>query len=289
MTVRTPNGEVDCIGLGAGKGAVVGDHVWISLDADTDMADGVVRGVSERESVLVRSASMGRRRQVIAANVDQVFVVVSMEPPLREGLIDRYLAAAHQAGIGARIVFNKLDLLDDEELIEVLERLRVYPEIGYPLHLASAISGQGVEALAAALVDNCSIFVGHSGVGKTSLLNVLDPGLGERVQTLSDSSGRGQHTTTSCAMYTLPGGGDVIDSPGVRAFGLWDLAPEEVRDCFVELAQAAEDCRFSDCQHIAEPGCAVKAGLETGQITHARYDSYLRLRESIDADYAWRG
>ena len=289
MTVQTDDGDVDCIGMGAGKAAVVGDRVWFSRDDDTEMAAGVVRAVDERDSELVRAGSMGRKRQVLAANVDVVFVVVSVEPPLREGLIDRYLAAAHQAGIAARVVFNKVDLLDDEGLIEVIERLRVYPEIGYPLHLASAVTGQGVEALGEALAGRCSLFVGHSGVGKTSLLNVLDPGLGERVQALSDSSGRGQHTTTASAMYTLPNGGEVIDSPGVRAFGLWGLDPEEVKDCFVELARAAVDCRFGDCQHLAEPGCAVKAGLDAGTISMARYESYLRMRESIDEDFAWRG
>ena len=289
MTVETDDALVPCVGHGPGKGAVVGDRVWFSLDADTDMADGVVRAVAPRDTELIRSDAMGRRAQVLAANVDRVFVVVSVEPPLREGLIDRYLASAHQAGIDARVLFNKIDLLDDEGLIDVLERLRVYPEIGYPLHLTSAASGQGVDALREALVDRCSIFVGHSGVGKTSLLNALDPGLGERVQTLSGSSGRGQHTTSTSALYTLPGGGDVIVGVGVRAFGLWGIDPEDVKDCFVEFAGRAPDCRFGDCQHVAEPGCAVKAGLEAGELSAARYESYLRMRESIDADFAWRG
>ncbi len=289
MTVRTPTGDIDCIGHGDGKRAVVGDRVWFSTDADTDMADGVVRAVHERDSELVRADAMGRRAQVLAANVDTVFVVVSSSPPLREGLIDRYLAAAHQAGTDARVVFNKVDLLDDVGLIEVLERLRVYPSIGYPLHLTSALTGQGTDALRDALVGHTSIFVGHSGVGKTSLLNTLDEGLGERVQTLSESSGRGQHTTTTSALYTLPTGGDVIDSPGVRSFALWGIDPEEVKDCFVEFAAAAAACRFADCQHLAEPGCAVKTGVEAGELSEARYASYLRLRESIDSDFAWRG
>ncbi len=289
MTVETDSALVPCIGHGPGKGAVVGDRVWFSRDADTDMADGVVRDVAPRDSELVRAGSMGRRAQILAANVDTVFVVVSVEPPLREGLIDRYLAAAHQAGIDARVLFNKVDVLDDQGLIDVLERLRVYPEVGYPLHLTSAVTLQGVDGLREALVGRCSIFVGHSGVGKTSLLNVLDPGLGERVQALSGSSGRGQHTTTGSELYTLPSGGDVIDSPGVRAFGLWGMEPEEVKDCFVEFAARAGECRFADCQHLAEPGCAVKAGLEAGELSAARYESYLRIRESIDEDFAWRG
>ncbi len=294
MTIELPGGEtVDCIGHGPGKGAVVGDLVHLDFDAEDEravsaMCAGVVRHVSERRTELIRSDALGRRAQVLAANVDMLFIVVAPEPPLREGLIDRYLVAADRAGLVARVVFNKIDLLDDAGLLDALERLQIYPKLGYPLHLTSADSRQGVDALAEALVGQTSIFVGHSGVGKTSLLNALDPGLGERVQDLSGASGRGQHTTSASALYHLPRGGDLIDSPGVRGFGLWDIAPEEVKDHFVELATRADQCRFADCQHISEPGCAVLSALKKREISEKRYDSYLRIRDSIDDDFGWR-
>ncbi len=290
VTVETPDGEhVDCITHGKGKGAVVGDDVYFSLDADTDLGDGVVRSFGERRSELCRTDSLGRRKQVLAANVDCVYVVCAPEPPLRTGLIDRYLVALSLAGIPARIVFNKIDLLDDETLLEALETLATYPRIGYPLHLVSAIDGRGLEALGESLAESTSIFVGHSGVGKTSLLNALDPGLGERVAELSGSSGRGTHTTTASAMFKIPGGGEVIDSPGVRAFRLWGIEPHEVREHFAEFADYAPECRFANCQHMAEPACAVKAALEEGDIDPSRYDAYLRIRDSLDLDFAWRG
>lgn len=281
LTIETPAGERRCYVVhGRGKTAVVGDEVFVERGPD---GEGRVVDVAPRRTALVRADALNRRPQVLAANVTRIFVVCSIEPPLREGLIDRYLVAAHRAGIEAHVVFNKLDLLDgDPELAgEVRERLAVYPPLGYPVHFVSAVDGRGLDGLRAALDGQTGIFVGHSGVGKTSLLNALDPGLGERVQALSEATGRGRHTTTTSALYHLPGGGEVIDSPGVRGFGLWDMDPDEVKDHFVEFLEHAPACRFADCTHVHEPGCAVVAAVERGDIHPDRYESYLRIRDSL--------
>lgn len=288
MTVETPDGaRIPCVGRGRGKRAVVGDAVFLQLDADTDLADALIVGIAERRTALVRADALGRRAQVLAANVDQVFVVCAIEPPLRLGLVDRYLVAAEQAGIKGYVLFNKLDLLGDEgsegrELVH--EILAPYDAIGYPVFYTSAKTGEGVDTLRAQLDGQCSLFVGHSGVGKTSLLNALDSGLGEKVLELSTSSGRGVHTTATASLYHLPSGGELIDSPGVRGFAPWDLDPKNLRDLFPELRALQFECRFADCQHLEEPGCAVQEALDEGEIADSRYESYTKIRESLTGE-----
>lgn len=285
FTVETDAGErVDCVVRGRKQDVVVGDRVRFEPDVDNEMAAGLITAVAPRESALVRADALGRRAQVLAANLDRVFVVCAVEPPVREGLIDRYLVAAHAQGLEAAIVFNKLDLAEPEELDEIREMLDVYPALGLELLYVSAEDGTGLDALREATRGRCSIFVGHSGVGKTSLLNALDPGLGERVQDLSVASGRGQHTTTTSALYALPGGGEVIDSPGVRGFGLWGIDADAVRHHFPEFVERAPGCKFADCRHIHEPQCAVLAALDAGEIAESRYDSYLKIRASLMSD-----
>lgn len=284
-TVEADDGaRIDCIARGRAKKAVVGDRVRFEPDVSNEMAEGLVTAIGERRSALVRADALGRRAQTLAANIDRVFIVAAVEPPLREGLIDRYLVAAHAQGIAATVVFNKVDLLEPDEAEEVGARLAVYPPLGYPVLFASAESGHGVDELRVATRGLCSIFVGHSGVGKTSLLNALDPGLGERVQALSAASGRGQHTTTTSALYALPGGGEVIDSPGVRGFALWGIDADAVRAHFPEFVELAVQCRFADCRHLEEPQCRVVEAVEEGEIADSRYDSYLKIRESLLTD-----
>ena len=280
--MRTPTGAlIDCVARGRGKRAVIGDDVYFEPNADTEMAEGLIVAVGPRRSALVRADAMRRRAQTLAANVDRIYVVCSILPPLREGLVDRYLVAAHAQGIESRVVFNKTDLIPDHAWPVIDEILDPYAAIGAKVFKTSAVSGEGLAALQAELAEGCSIFVGHSGVGKTSLLNTLLPELGEPVQALSDASGRGVHTTTTSSLYDLPGGGEIIDSPGVRSFGLWGIAPKEVRMHFPEFLPLMESCRFTNCQHIAEPQCAVKAALAEGEIPERRYESYRRIRESL--------
>ncbi|MSP70751.1 MAG: ribosome small subunit-dependent GTPase A [Myxococcales bacterium] len=268
---------VPCSARGPGKGAVVGDYVYLTGD--------VITHVAPRRTELIRVDALGDRPQIIAANVDVMFIVCAVEPPLREGLIDRYLVAAHASGIDAEIVFNKIDLfLDDdpEDAADFKERLAVYPPLGVPVHWCCAVEGRGLDTVRTAIDGRIGIFVGHSGTGKTSLLNALIPGAGYRVQELSEQSGRGRHTTTHTELYALPTGGEIIDSPGIRGFGLWAIAADKVKDHFVEFAAFATKCRFGDCAHDQEPNCAVKAAVEREKISPLRYEAYLRIRESID-------
>jgi ribosome biogenesis GTPase len=302
LLVRADDGSlVPCLGRGAGKGAVVGDRVAFVYDPDPDgIAEAAVTGFAPRDTVVRRAdprggPQSGRRPLVLAANVDRMLVVSAVRPPLRTGLVDRYLVAAHAEGIEARVVVNKVDLLDgplasdpaDSESRSIdtpgdLDAaMAPYEAAGYTVHRVSAATAAGLDALRADVRGHTCVLVGHSGVGKTSLLNALVPDLGERVTALSDATGKGQHTTTTATLYPLDDGGEIIDSPGVRGFGLVEVDPHQVRDHFVDLAARAPECRFADCQHLAEPGCAVRAAVEAGELSRVRYESYCRLRASL--------
>ena len=259
----------------------MGDRVRYEPDSGDEFTRGIVTATGERRSLLARTDPHRGRPLNIAANVDRMFVISAIEPPFREGLVDRYLVAAHAAGVEPVIVLNKLDLLDADDAEEMAERLGPYEDIGYATMAISAHTGEGLEGLRAALAGCISIVVGHSGVGKTSLLNALVPGLDARVAELSEQSGRGQHTTTATEMHRIPTGGHLIDSPGIRSFGLWGVTPETLRDHWVEFGACADDCKFSNCSHTHEPGCAVIAAVEAGQIALIRYESYQRIRESL--------
>ena len=276
--------ETTCIARGAGKRAVVGDRVRYMPGVDSDLAEGLIVGVEERQSELVRRDALGKRQQVLAANVDKIMIVSAVEPTLREGLIDRYIVAAEFQGIAAELIINKMDLLSAEEVQELQSRLGHYPALGYPVHCVSAVTSSGLAQTLESLGTSTSILVGHSGVGKTSLINQICPGVSEKVQAISEATGRGQHTTTTSALYRLPLGGEVIDSPGVRSFGLWGIEADGLRDYFREFADYQPDCRFGDCQHVSEPRCAVRAAVDAEQIHPTRYQSYLNIRDSLLGD-----
>ncbi len=276
--------EVPCIARGQGKGAVVGDLVYYEAVSNL-LADGLILEFSPRQSLLQRTDSGGRRAQLIAANLDVIFIVVAPLPELREGLIDRYLVAASSQDIEAEIILNKTDLLTDPTLLQgYLDRLSRYEPLGIPVHRVSARSAEGLDELAHAMADRTSIVVGHSGVGKTSLLNALCPGVEEKVNAISEASGKGQHTTTTSALYTLPNGGELIDSPGIRSFGLWGMEANDLQTHFPEFSSLAAGCRFGDCQHLDEPHCAVKDAVAEGIIDARRYESYLTIRSSLLAE-----
>ena len=273
--------QTTCVARGAAKRAVIGDRVAFEPQVETDMAEGLLIAIDERTSELFRTDALGRRPQTIAANVDQIFVVAAAVPEMREGLIDRYLVAAHAHDINTHLIFNKIDLLDPQTQVHIRDRLQVYRDIGISVLETSILSPESLAGLAQCLHNKTSIFVGHSGVGKTSLINTLCPDVSERVQAISEATGKGQHTTTTSWAYPLPDGGEIIDSPGIRSFGLWGIQPEDLRDHFVEFLEHAHMCRFGNCQHISEPRCAVQVALAEGEINQIRYDSYVRMRQSL--------
>lgn len=257
---------------------VVGDEVTFEV-VDEAKKEGVITDLHPRRTKLSRKVSTGTREleQVVAANIDTLVIVSSVaDPPFRPGLIDRYLVAAAKGGLTPIICVNKVDLGGLDELREVLD---MYRDLGYPVVLTSAKTGQGIEELRERLRDRTSVFAGHSGVGKSSLLRMLVPSIQVKVAEVNPRTGRGRHTTTAAELVRLPDGGYVIDTPGIRQFSLWDLTEEDVRQFFVEIARYSSGCRFADCSHTVEPGCAVRAALEQGRLHPRRYESFLRLLE----------
>jgi len=252
---------------------VVGDRVvWQAGPNNT----GVVVARSPRQTLLARPDADGTLRP-LAANIDQILVVIAPEPPYSTDLIDQYLVAAEQTGIPPVVVLNKVDLLEERARRQVERELHRYETLGYPVLYASTHADHGLEALHAALCDRISVFVGQSGVGKSSLINTLLPAADARVGALSEQSGFGRHTTSTARLYHLPGGGALIDSPGVRDFRLWDMTPEEIAEGFVELRPYLGHCRFRDCRHTVEPGCALREAAAAGRIEPERLASYHRI------------
>lgn len=249
---------------------------------------GVIEAVEPRRTALRRARDF-KRDQVLVANVERVFVCVAVfDPPYKRAFLDRLVVGCERDGIEPALVFNKVDTADDEyrELIE--EDAAVYGDLGYEVFLTSAGTGEGIDALREAFRGRVSAVVGPSGVGKSSLLNCVCPGLQLRIGEVSDKDGRGRHTTTSAELVALAGGGFVVDTPGLRGFGLWDVTPDEVPAGFREVAARAPSCRFTNCIHVSEPGCAVREAVAAGEIDEERYQSYLRLREEVAAEAADR-
>jgi ribosome biogenesis GTPase / thiamine phosphate phosphatase len=254
-----------------------GDRVLVEFEGE----DAIVRGVSPRRTRLSRPGGPHARlkEQVIAANIDLLIIVTAaMQPPFRPGLVDRYLIAAQVCGVAPVLCVNKMDLVASEP-----EALSLYRELGIDIVLASCVTGQGLEDLRRILSGKISVLSGHSGVGKSSLLNALDPELRVYTTEVSESTRRGRHATTAARLYALEGGIRIIDTPGIRALGLWGVSPEELAFYFPELAEAVPGCKFRNCTHTHEPACAVREAVASGTIQEGRYQSYLRIRASLES------
>jgi ribosome biogenesis GTPase len=255
----------------------VGDEVAYRDSAD---GTGVIIEVSPRRNKLSRKAAGAKPlEQVIVANLDQmVAVVAAAQPPPKWRLLDRYLADAEALEIPALVCITKMDLVDEDEFVK---DVKVYRELGYSTVLTSAITGRGLDELKAALKDKVSVLLGKSGVGKTTLLNAVQPDLGLAVQELSDKTGKGKHTTSHLEMFELGFGGFIVDTPGMREFGLWRADEVDIAWLFREMRPYVGRCKFgASCTHSYEPACAVKEAVAAGKITERRYDSFLRLRRS---------
>ncbi|MGB7934956.1 MAG: ribosome small subunit-dependent GTPase A [Gammaproteobacteria bacterium] len=252
---------------------VSGDRVaWEPVGAQ----EGVIKTIEPRHTVLQRADGANRTR-ALAANIDQILIVAAPQPTHDAFLIDRYLIAAELAGATPLVVINKSDLLDPQSAVASGDALREYAAIGYGTLLTSAREDSGIGKLAQTLVNRTSILVGQSGVGKSSLINRLLPELDIQIGKLSDASGQGRHTTTTTTLYHLPQGGDLIDSPGVRDFRLGETAPADLARGFREFQPYLGLCRFQDCRHLSEPGCAVKAAMRKGAVSKRRLASYSQL------------
>lgn len=241
----------------------------------------IIHELKPRNTLLARPDARGKQK-IIAANIDQILIVCASHPELNEGLLDRYLVAATLTGINPVIVLNKTDLLDDKQRMHYRQRLSVYQQLDYPIIYTSAHEDEAFNHLNECLHAKTSILVGQSGVGKSSLLNRLLPDVNARIGEVSDATGKGRHTTTTARLYHLPDLGSLIDSPGIREFGLWNVSPEQLAQGFPEFVQRQDHCRFRDCKHRNEPGCAVLESVETGEVSTERHASYLRILASLE-------
>ncbi|NKF49496.1 small ribosomal subunit biogenesis GTPase RsgA [Shewanella sp. WXL01] len=263
---------------------VTGDKVVVRLATEVQSGSGiggVIEAVHPRTSSLTRP-DLYDGVKIIAANIDQILIVSSVLPSFTTQIIDRYLVACEDTDIAPVIVLNKIDLLDDDNRTEVEQALDRYRAIGYQVYQVSSHTGEGIEELKALLSDKVSIFAGQSGVGKSSLINALMPDAELLVGDVSDNSGLGQHTTTTAKLLHFKSGGDLIDSPGVREFALWHLPAERVGWCFIEFREFLGTCKFRDCKHGDDPGCAIQAALKDGHITQDRFNNYQRIIASLD-------
>lgn len=270
--------------------AAIGDRVTITVLED---GSGIIEDVAERTSVLSRAArtegSRGagspEREQVIIANADQaLFVFSAARPSPNLKMLDRFLIAGEKSGIEKLfIVVNKIDLEDPSHVAGLFAP---YENMGYPVIYTCALEGRNVDTLRDLLANRISVFTGPSGVGKTSLLNAIQPGLGRAVKAVSQYHEEGVHTTRSSELVKLDNGGYIADTPGIRSLTFWDIEPEELDAYFVEIAPYVPECRFNNCAHLDEPGCAVRQAVEEGKIARSRYKSYVSFRDELEKAYA---
>lgn len=261
----------------------VGD--WVTLDIEQgDEPSVMITSIEPRKNYVIRISPHNKhQKHIVASNLDQSFIIATVKDPRTStGFIDRYLTSCEAYHIPARIVFNKADIYDEEDMSYFEAIKELYEDIGYPVHLISAEKKQGMNELLSILKDRVTLFSGHSGVGKSTMMNCLFPEKEIATQEVSSWSGKGMHTTTFAEMYDLPQGGQVIDTPGIRELGVMNISRDELSGYFPEMKVRLQQCRFNNCSHFNEPGCAIKEAVQHGEISEERYISYLRIYESID-------
>jgi ribosome biogenesis GTPase / thiamine phosphate phosphatase len=265
----------------------VGDIVEIvEEDGDANAKNAMITNIAARSNYIVRSSPHKKnQKHIVAANMDQAILVCTVKDPrTSNGFMDRFLVTAAAYHIPVILVFNKKDIYKEKEIDRFVDLKVLYEEIGYKVLLVSANTGEGIEELDALMRGKTTLMSGHSGVGKSSLINRLLPGLELRTKAVSGWSGKGLHTTTYAEMYDLPQGGKLIDTPGVREFGIVDIPKAELSHYFLEMQPYISECQFNNCLHINEPGCAVKAAVEAGEIDTERYVSYATILDSLQEE-----
>jgi ribosome biogenesis GTPase len=283
-------GKFRVAGIKSTNPLAVGDFVSFEPE-EKDEGQGIIDGIEDRKNYIIRkSVNLSKRVHIIAANMDQALLVTTLaQPATSTGFMDRFLSTAEAYNIPTIIVFNKCDLYDSEEIRSELDyRKAVYSAIGYHCLETSATKGEGLAELASLLKGKTTLLSGHSGVGKSTLINAIEPSLNLRTGAVSSSHNKGQHTTTFAEMHPLQMGGDIIDTPGIKGFGMVNMEKEEISHFFPELFALSKECRFHNCLHVNEPQCAVKEALEENKIAPTRYESYLNQLNDQDETTHYR-
>ncbi|WP_431243192.1 ribosome small subunit-dependent GTPase A [Flavobacterium sp. P21] len=295
-TVKSENGDfIECRmkgkfrikGIKSTNPIAVGDIVDYELEETSDAVTGMIHNIHERKNYIVRkSVNLSKQIHIIASNIDQVFLLVTIDnPPTTTSFIDRFLVTAEAYGIEAILIFNKIDTLNDQTLDDQLYLQDIYSEIGYKCLRISSTENKGVDKLKEMMIGKVSMFSGHSGVGKSTLVNAMEPSLHLKTTVISEQSKQGQHTTTFAEMYDLSFDARIIDTPGIKGFGIVDMEPQEISGYFPEFFKLKDQCKFNNCLHKEEPHCAIKATLEKDEIAWSRYNSYLKILEGDEEHY----
>ncbi len=265
----------------------VGDVVHFEIDKKGNDEFGVIHKIEDRENYIIRkSVNLSKQTQIIAANIDVAFLLVTLNnPPTFTAFIDRFLVTAEAYGIKSILLFNKIDSYSEEELTEVKYLAHLYRTIGYECIGISAKTGKNIDKVKAIMENKVSVFSGHSGVGKSTLVNAIEPSLNLKTKEISDQHLQGQHTTTFAEMYDLSFNAQIIDTPGIKGFGMVEIDKEELSGYYPEFFKLKEHCKFHNCLHLEEPKCAVKAALENEEIAWSRYKSYLQILEGEEEHY----
>lgn len=265
----------------------VGDIVEVEQEENAET--GVINDIHQRENYLVRESPRKRfTRHILAANLDQAFIITTIKNPnFKQGFTDRFLVICEAYHVKPIIIINKVDLLREKDLPKLAQVMALYESIGYKVIQTSAVEGTNLQQVKDLMKDKVSLLSGHSGVGKSTFANAIFPELNLKTSTISNYSGKGVHTTTFATMYELPFGGFLIDTPGIKELSIMDLEPEELAHYFPEMRNRMNDCQFSNCLHINEPGCAVKAAMVNGEIAQTRYMTYLTIYDELQQQNRW--
>ncbi|MBT8273731.1 MAG: ribosome small subunit-dependent GTPase A [Bacteroidia bacterium] len=293
-TVKTHNGKVyECRIKGkfrledikSTNPIAVGDYVDFELENKKET--GIINRIQERKNYIIRkSVKLSKQTHIIASNIDQVFLIITIDnPPTFTSFIDRFLVTAEAYSIKTILLFNKIDTYDENAMMEVKYLGSLYRKIGYECIEISAKTGKNIDKVKDLMVAKVSMFSGHSGVGKSTLINALEPGLDLKTKEISEQHQQGQHTTTFAEMFDLSFDAKIIDTPGIKGFGVVDMDEEEVGDFFPEFFKLKQHCKFNNCLHIHEPKCAIKNALDTDEISFSRYRSYRQILEGDEESY----